>query len=135
MSAYVRIRVASEAYALPVTQVLEVASLGKITVVPGAPADVLGVRNLRGQILPVIDLAGLLEIRRAAPPGHLLVTEANGNRAGLVIDEVQGVTELPAPTAEAQSGLLAGSLLGADGDLIGVIDVERVFGALDRAGP
>ena len=134
MSAYVRIRVASEAYALPVARVLEVASLGTITVVPGAPPEVLGVRNLRGQILPVIDLAGLLEIRRTAPPGHLLVTEAHGNRAGLAIDEVHGVSELAEPAAETQSGLLAGSLLGANGDLIGVIDVERVFGALDRAG-
>ena len=50
---HVRVRVAGEHYALPVEDVLEVAELRAITPVPGAPPAVLGVRNLRGQVLPV----------------------------------------------------------------------------------
>ncbi len=131
MSVQVRLRVASETYAMPVEHVLEVADLGQVRAVPGARPELLGVRNLRGRILPVVDLALLLEIPRTAPPGCLLVAEAGGRRAGCAIDEVSEVGELPDPAEETESGLLAGALFG-EGDLIGVIDVPRVFDALSQ---
>ncbi|MGD0377449.1 MAG: chemotaxis protein CheW [Streptosporangiaceae bacterium] len=132
MSVHVRLRVASEAYAIPVEHVLEIADLGQVRAVPGARPELLGVRNLRGQILPVADLARLLEIPRTVPPGRLLVAEAGGRRAGFAIDEVSGVGELADPAEETESGLLAGALFG-DGDLIGVIDVPRVLDSLAQA--
>jgi purine-binding chemotaxis protein CheW len=111
--------------------VLEVADLGEVTPVPGSPPEVLGVRNLRGQILPVVDLGLLLGIPHAAPPGRLLVVEAAGRQAGLVIDEVTWVGELADPAEKTESDLLAGATL-AEGGLIGVIDVPRVFDSLER---
>jgi purine-binding chemotaxis protein CheW len=134
MSVHVRLRVASEAYAMPVEFVLEVAELGDIAPVPGSRPEMLGVWNLRGQILPVVDLALLLGIPRAAPPRRLLVAEAGGRRAGFAIDEVSGVGELADPAEEAESELLVGATL-AEGDLIGVIDVPRVFDSLDGTAP
>jgi chemotaxis signal transduction protein len=89
----------------------------------------LGVRNLRGLILPVADLALLLGIPRTAPPILLLVAEAGGRQAGFAIDEVSEVGELADPTEETASDLLTGAAL-AGGSLIGVIDVTRVFDVL-----
>jgi chemotaxis signal transduction protein len=132
VSVYVRLRVASEAYAVPVEHVLQVALLGDVTTVPGSRPEMLGVQNLRGQILPVVDLALLLGVRRTAPPARLLVAEAGGRQAGFAIDEVSEVGELADPTEETDSDLLAGATL-AGGDLIGVIDVTRVFDLLERA--
>jgi purine-binding chemotaxis protein CheW len=132
MSVYVRLRVAAEAYAVPVEHVLQVAILGHVTVVPGAPPGMLGVWNLRGQILPVVDLALLLGIPRSAPPARLLVTQAGDRQAGFAIDDVSEVGELADPTEETESALLVGATL-ADGDLIGVIDVTRVFDSLEGA--
>ena len=77
MSIHVRFRVGDESFALPVGQVLEVAELGSLAPVPGAPPSVLGVRNLRGQVLPVIDLAGVLGTAHA-PRG----AEARDHRGG-----------------------------------------------------
>jgi chemotaxis signal transduction protein len=131
VSVHVRLRVASETYAMPVEHVLEIADLGQVRAVPGARPELLGVRNLRGQILPVVDLALLLEIPRTAPPRRLLVAEAGGRRAGFAIDEVSGVGELADPAEETESGLLVGALWG-EGDLIGVIDVPRVFDSLEQ---
>lgn len=132
MSTYVRLRVAAEAYAMPVGHVREIADLGTVTPVPGLRPEVLGVRNLRGQILPVIDLAMLLRVARTNAPARLLVAEAGGLAAGLAIDEVSGVGEMPEPTDESDSDLLSGAVLDGD-DLIGVIDVPGVFAELERA--
>ena len=131
MTAYVRLRIAAEAYAAPVTHVLEIADLGTVAAVPGAPAEILGIRNLRGRLLPVIDLAALLGIPRTAPPAFLLVTETAGHQAGLAIDEVTEVGEMAEPTEETSSSLLLGATL-TGGELVGVIDVPGVFAALER---
>ena len=132
MSTYVRIRVAEEAYALPVTNVREICDVGELTPVPGARPEVLGVRNLRGQVLPVVDLAGLLGVARAGSAARLLVAEAGGLSAGLAIDEVSGVDDLADPPDEADSDLLAGTLLDG-GDLVGVVNVPAIFAELERA--
>lgn len=132
VAVYARIAVAGEAYAIPIDGVVQVARLGRLTAVPGSPAVILGVQNLRGQILPVIDLALLLGIRRTGPAAHLIVAEAGSWQAGLAIDEMSGVGELADPTEDTDSGLLAGATL-ADGVLVGVIDVPAVFGALTGA--
>ena len=91
----------------------------------------LGLCNLRGRVLPVIDLAMLLRIPRSGAAAQLVVAEANGLAAGLAIDEVSGVDELMDPTAEADSDLLSGTFLDG-GDLVGVIDVPGVFAELER---
>jgi purine-binding chemotaxis protein CheW len=133
LSTYVRLRVASEAYAIPVTQVSGVSELGQVTPVPGSPPGVLGVRNLRGHLVPVIDLAVMLGVSRVDAPGYLLVAQAQEEQAGLAIDAVSGVSELPDQAEDAESGMLSGTVLDGD-DLVGVIDVPAVFDAVER-GP
>jgi purine-binding chemotaxis protein CheW len=125
----VRVLVADEHYALPVADVLEVAELGEVTPVPGAGAAVLGVRNLRGQVLPVVDLATVFEL----PPAHperIVIAERGGLRAGLAVDTVAGVEQLPEASEEVDSRHLTGAAL-ADGALVGVIDVESVLDAVE----
>ena len=85
-------------------------------------------RNLRGSILPVVDLAALLQVSREVPASNLLIVVDGDRRAGLPIDGVSGVGELPDLTEEAESSLLLGAVL-ADGDLVGMIDIAGVFDA------
>jgi purine-binding chemotaxis protein CheW len=127
----VRVLVADEHYALPVADVLEVAELGEVTAVPGAGAAVLGVRNLRGQVLPVVDLATVFELP-PGDPGRIVIAEHGGLRAGLAVDTVAGVEELPDASEEVDSPHLIGAAL-ADGALVGVIDVESVLGAVEES--
>jgi purine-binding chemotaxis protein CheW len=128
---HVRFRIGPESYALPVGQVLEVADIGQLSRVPGTPPAVLGVRNLRGQVLPVFDLASVLGTARDASAGKLVITEEAGRRAGLAIDEVTDVGELGAPVQKTDSPFLSGSTL-VEGELVGIVDVEVVFAAIER---
>jgi purine-binding chemotaxis protein CheW len=130
MGSYVRVRVAGEAYAMPVEHVLAVAELDQVRSVPGSRPEVLGIKSVRGQILPIVDPARIFAVPRTAPPGRLLVAEALGFRVGFAIDDVTGIGELREPDEETESGLLSGAILD-DGELVGVVDVPRVFESLD----
>lgn len=126
---HVRVRVGSEFYAIAVEHVIEIAELGDLSPVPGAHRSVLGIQNLRGEVLPVFDLASVLGITSESPPRRLLVTEHGGLRAGFAIDEVTDVGALTSVPEETQSALLSGSVL-EDSGLVGVVDVECLFAAL-----
>jgi len=129
MGTYTRLMAGGEAYAIPVEYVLEVAGLGDVTAVPRAPAEILGVRNLRGRLLPVIELTRLLGVPGATPARQLLVAEVGDVRAALAVDLVTDVGELPDPVEEPGARFLAGATL-CDGDLVGVIDVPGLLGSL-----
>jgi chemotaxis signal transduction protein len=128
---HVRLRVAGESYAFPVEHVLEVAELGEIAQVPGADSTVLGVRNLRGEVLPVFDLASVFGIGREGRAGRLLIVEHEGRRAGFAIDEVMDVGELPDPAEETESKFLHGASLD-DGELVGMVDIPKLFATLSE---
>lgn len=132
MATYTLLRVAAETYAVPVGNTVEIASLGDLTAVPGSRKEILGVRNLRGQILPVIDLALVLGLSTPVPPKRLLVAEAAGVKACFAIEEVTDVTELPDPVQGAEQDFLLGTMVH-DGEPLAVIDVPRLFRSLQQA--
>lgn len=126
---HVRIRVAGEEYALPVGDVIEVVETGDVTPVPGGTRSAVGVRNLRGQILPVFDLAGVLGLQAAA--GTRVVVAGNGaQRVGLLVDAVVDVDVLPDSGETVDSVLLSGAVL-VDGALVGVLDLVAVLRGLE----
>lgn len=131
---YVKLRVGSEAYGLPVESVREITELGEVTPVPGSAAAVLGVSDLHGQVLPVFDLARVLGIPRDSSPPRIVVTEYTDCLAGLAVDEVTDVSKFNAEREETDSDYLSYGVL-EEGQLIGVLDVERIFEALKEESP
>ena len=125
----VRVRVGAEEYALPVRHVPEVAEIGDVTPVPGTPQQVLGIRNLRGEVLPVFDTAVGLGVTGSGAPGRIVLADVDGRRCALAVDEVLEVGELPEPEEAVESPLLAGAIL-VDGRLIGMVDVPALLEAL-----
>jgi len=128
---HVRLRVGGEHYALPVDNVLEVADLRELSAVPGAGGAVLGVCNVRGHVLPVFDLARVLAISADAAL-RIVIAEHAGRVAGLAVAEVTDVGELVCEDEETEAPYLSGAVL-EEGRLVGIIDVERLFGALAQA--
>jgi purine-binding chemotaxis protein CheW len=123
---HVLVGVAGEHYALPVDDVLEVAEYGTVAPLPGAPAAVLGVRNLRGNVLPVLDMAAVFGIARNGPAERVAVVERRGLKAGFAVDSVLGVERLPEASEEVSSPYLVGAAL-TPGSLVGVVDVGRIL--------
>jgi purine-binding chemotaxis protein CheW len=128
---HVRVRVADEDYALPVTDVLEVANIGDITPVPGAVSAVIGLRNLRGTVITVVDLAAVMELSTTEPRQRIVVAEEGGRQVALAVDSVVGVEPVPQPSETVESPHLVGAAL-IDGSLVGVIDVKSVLDQLQR---
>jgi chemotaxis signal transduction protein len=128
---HLRLCVGGETYALPVEHVREVTELGDVSPLPGSTDAILGVRNLRGQVVPVFDLASVLGIASDGAAPRLVIAEAEGRLAALAVDEVTNVSELPEQTGESDMELLSGTAL-YEGELVGVIDVAATFRALER---
>jgi purine-binding chemotaxis protein CheW len=126
---HVRVRSGGEDYALAVESVREIAKLGAITPVPGAPAEVLGVWNLRGDVMAVVDLATLLGLGREDEPGRIIVAEQGDLRAGLAVESVVDVGPLPETREPVDSELLSAAIL-IDHVPVGVVDVGAALGAV-----
>lgn len=126
---HLSIRVAQERYALPVQCVREVLRMSATSPVPGAPAVLLGLHNLRGRAIPVFDLAILLGLEASARPRARAVVLEDAERLGaLAVDAALGVAALPHATFSPQP-FLSGSVLDDDG-LLGVLDVDALWVAL-----
>jgi purine-binding chemotaxis protein CheW len=126
---HVRVRIGDEHYALPVSDVLEVAELGEVTAVPGADAAVRGVQNLRGQVLPVIDLVAVLDLA-GGEPRRIVIAEHGGRKAGLAVASVESVERLPEAAQEVDSTYVTCAAL-VDGALVGILDVGAVLDAVE----
>ncbi|MGC4113126.1 MAG: chemotaxis protein CheW [Myxococcales bacterium] len=109
---YLGIRLAEETYALELGRVREIAKVPPITEVPRAPSFVMGVMNLRGEVMPVFDLHKRLGLVRHAPcnrGSRIIVVETGKGPAGLLVEAVEQVVRLRPSTIEAPPpGLGAG---------------------------
>jgi purine-binding chemotaxis protein CheW len=130
---WVRVRVGAEHYGLPVDRVLEVVELGDVVAVPGAPPSVLGVRNVHGHIVPVVDPARLLGTERRDRPARLVIAEDGGRRAGLAVDEIVEVGEQPRLAEPVESDHLVGAAIVGSG-LVGLMDVASLLDAVSNGG-
>jgi len=84
-------RVAGERFALPITVVREVVATPPLARVPGAPAAVRGVANLRGSLITVVSGPALFGVTAAGGTDWLLVLAPFDGAVGLEVDEVEDV--------------------------------------------
>jgi len=89
----VSFKVAGEEFAVDIMQVQEIVRLAKVTKVPHAPAFVEGVVNLRGDVLPVIDLRKRVHLPEKAynDSTRVVVVDQEGRKTGIIVDSVSEV--------------------------------------------
>lgn len=93
----VSLRIGDEEYGINIMNVQEIIRLGKITSVPGAPDYVRGVVNLRGNVLPVIEMRARfgLDSIDLGDSNRIMVVNFNGKSTGLIVDSVSEVLQIP----------------------------------------
>lgn len=138
---YVLFRLGPEEYGLPIERVQSIIRYEDPTPVPHAPAGIEGVINLRGQVIPVIDLAMRLlgTPFTPTPTARIIVAEGDAGLIGVAVDSASEVVSIPvseirpapataltAETADAFEGVAS-----QDDRLVILLDPER---ALPRPG-
>ncbi len=100
----------TEEYGVDITQVQEIIRMVEITHVPRAPHFMEGVINLRGQLIPIIDLRTRFGMKRTAvtKSTRIVVTEIGTKRVGIVVDSVSEVLNIPLDNVEDAPEMIAG---------------------------
>lgn len=95
-------RLAQEEYGLPITKVQEINRLVPITKLPQTPPFMEGVINLRGRIIPVIDLRKrfALEVSEHNDDSRIIIVEVCGQIVGVIVDAVAEVVRIAATSIE-----------------------------------
>ena len=106
----VSFRLGSEEYGVDIAQVQEIIRMVEITHVPRAPRFMEGVINLRGQLIPIIDLRTRFGMSRiaATKSTRIVVTEIGTKRVGIVVDSVSEVLNIPIENVEDAPEMIAG---------------------------
>lgn len=94
---YLTFHLAGEDYGLDIAFVTEIIGIQKITKVPDMPEFIKGVINLRGKVIPVMDirLRFKMEAREYDDRTCIIVVDIHNNAVGLVVDEVREVADIP----------------------------------------
>ncbi len=106
----VSFKLRDEEFAVDILQVQEIIRLQDITNVPNAPAFVEGVINLRGRVIPIIDLRKrfALESAEHSASTRIIVVMIDNVTVGLIVDEVSEVLRIPEDTVEPPPPIVAG---------------------------
>jgi purine-binding chemotaxis protein CheW len=142
---YLTFVLGGEVFALPILDITEIMEFRSLTVVPMMPGFIRGVINLRGRVVPVVDMAarfgrGTTEIARRTSiiivetPGHADDGDDRNQDMGIMVDAVNKVVHLSGDDIEPPpafgAGIRADFISGMakyDGHFIIILDVTRVL--------
>ncbi|WP_324716683.1 chemotaxis protein CheW [Carboxydochorda subterranea] len=134
-------KLGNETYGVDIVTVREIIALQPITRVPGAPTFVEGILNLRGHVIPVMDLRRRFGLpwTQATRDTRIMVVEVAGRTLGLVVDAVSEVLRVPAETLEPPHELTVGvdveflqGVAKLDQRLVILLDLEQLLQAKER---
>ncbi|MBX2987249.1 MAG: chemotaxis protein CheW [Bdellovibrionaceae bacterium] len=92
-SRYLALTLGGEPYAIPLAQVKEVIAMTNITSLPNSPAHFKGVLDLRGQVIPIIDLRSKLNLKdpRVGSDTPIVILDLAPLSLGIIVDSVDSV--------------------------------------------
>ena len=124
-----------EHFAIDIMATREIRAWSPVTRTPGTPTHVAGVINLRGAVLPVIDLAARLgwPPTDASERHAIIVTQLGDTTAGLIVEAVSDIVSLPdealqppPPSAKGSATLFIEGIAAVDGKMIMLINLDAL---------
>ena len=134
--------VGTEEFAVPILSVQEINRMMQITRVPQSPAFVEGVINLRGKIIPVVDLRKRfgIGVEGDNADNRIIVVEVSGRVIGFTVDRVNEVLRIPSGIVEPPPAMVCGidseyvqGVGKLEDRLLILLDIGRLFGAGELA--
>jgi purine-binding chemotaxis protein CheW len=125
-----------EIYGVDISVVYEIIRMQPITKVPKAPSFVEGVLNLRGRVIPIVDMRKRFGLPAVEPnrDNRIMVLDSAGQNIGVIIDAVTEVLRIPSDSIEPPSDIVVSAasdyLLGIaknNKDMIILLDMDRVL--------
>lgn len=136
-------KVGEERYAADIMSIKEIILCRKITRIPSAPDFIEGVINLRGQVIPVIDMRKRLGLTPAGPEGtaRIIIIRVLDKDVGIIVDSVLkvlrvGKREMQPPPSIAkgvESEYLKGIVKDGD-ELVLLLDMEKILTTSEKVG-
>jgi purine-binding chemotaxis protein CheW len=134
---HVLFKVADAEYALPAGEVLQMDSFEGATPVPGTASYVTGLVQVRGRVVPIVDLRVRFGLPPAPPSAgsRVVVVERGARVVGLLVDSAREVAEIPPGDVMPPPEVVAGSSAGfvravarVQGRLLFLVDTARIIG-------
>ena len=135
---YLTFALGAEEYGVEILKVQEIKGYSAITPIPNTPSYVKGVMNLRGSIIPIVDLRAKLSMPETAYNQFtvIIVVRVGAKTVGVVVDAVSDVLNIPLkdiqPTPDFGSQVYARFISGlakAGERLVVLLDIEKVLAA------
>lgn len=130
---WVEFRLGRGVFALPVAQVREILRVRDVTPVPHPPFPVIGVINLRGRAVPLLDLRARLALPTPPPnaESRVVLVESHKRRIGLLVDAVERVAKLAQSAMQpSEAGIDLDEIRGlhlADGHKTRLLDLTAIL--------
>jgi len=133
-------KLGAEAYGLDIMQIKEIIRHQKITLVPKAPCFIDGVINLRGMVIPIIDLRKRFELQAGAHlRNRIIIADLENRIVGLVVDDVTDIisvskTNLLPPTKmiKGTEATYLGGMIDIEGGFLFIIDLDKMLTAEEK---
>jgi purine-binding chemotaxis protein CheW len=140
----VTFKIADEEFGVDISAVREINRTTRMTKLPNSPAFVDGIINLRGRVIPIIDMRKLLDMERR---GHdkdtrIIVVEHDDKMVGIVVDAVKEVLRIPSSIVGAPPEIasrigsnIIKSVGRLENRLLILIDIDEIFTTINIEEP
>jgi purine-binding chemotaxis protein CheW len=127
--------IGEDTYAIPVSLLTEIIIPQKVFPVPTTPSYVLGVINLRGSIVPIVDIRPALSLPPQSAAGQIAIVKYGAISLGIIVDTVSEVVSVPVSSvqtmpadygAQGRSRFIQG-VIQRDTGMASLLNVERIF--------
>lgn len=131
----------TETYGVDIASVREIIPIQRIVSVPRAPSFVEGIINLRGRVIPVLDLRKHFgfEQKKGDPNQRIVLVEAGSESIGVIVDAVSSVLRIPDDCVEAPASVIVGpeieyinGIAKIDKDLVVLLDLTKIISDVEK---
>ncbi|NJC87313.1 MAG: hypothetical protein FIA97_06740 [Methylococcaceae bacterium] len=140
MLQYIGFHLHGSEYAIPITKVREIINLPEITTLPDSPAYLQGVTNLRGSVIPIVNIKRLMQLPEIEQSAPKVIVIASGKMTfGVLVDDITGVENIDDASIESPESMRHGRVEQVEGvaklgnRLVVLLDPKKLIPLQDQS--